>query len=585
MSDETENDKKYSEQSQQDESFVAPKRVNMDGVAKGAAIGGDPGDPPLRVAGTPEASNIRVGLQRTAIERTDDQALWVLIRYTTNAMGFDAYAQFMDSVLSGTLASSATASKVKNFQDPRGQIDPRRFNLPFPGVDGYALLKTATEVFLMASVGIDRPFAWMNGDTQPQAFGFEDPFLVAQDDPEAHLRLNERLSYRNLINSWGRYRGESRADTEARLDNARANIDQRFAQVIGIDPNAPFVPTGAQALPYLDVIRRKLGVPVVGKPGYAPDMHKLGNDAYGILEDKLRFPTMVELICSYWHEEGMLVQTMNALSMRFQNRRGAGDRDPLANLEIDPLRPLTSFLWGFVQDEQHRLSVARRAYEYDHHYGFSLHGKAIPPLRTADSRTRFLEAFHNLLFQCVKFYNEDDDTTRIADAFPVLNSLKEVHMLLTEGGHNQYGDLPWTARQEMLMMQWILARPEMREFIGGRPMVAYPEPWMDRVDTMKTLQSWSSTNIMHFRDLGVFGEQTLLAIRFGNWNVVIQPQQAANWARYWRAEIQGYIHAYRAVTGVDLTAIPTDNRISHERFLPPSYHLRARLAEQARARR
>ena len=34
---------------------------------------------------------------------------------------------------------------------------------------------------------------------------------------------------------------------------------------------------------------------------------------------------------------------------------------------------------------------------------------------------------------------------------------------------------------------------------------------------------------------------------------MIDPEQAANWARYWRPEIQRYIHAYRAVTGVDLT--------------------------------
>ena len=29
--------------------------------------------------------------------------------------------------------------------------------------------------------------------------------------------------------------------------------------------------------------------------------------------------------------------------------RGAGDRDPLANLEIDPLRPLNNLLWGYIQ--------------------------------------------------------------------------------------------------------------------------------------------------------------------------------------------------------------------------------------------
>ena len=53
----------------------------------------------------------------------------------------------------------------------------------------------------------------------------------------------------------------------------------------------------------------------------------------------------------------------------------------------------------------------------------------------------------------------------IADAFPVLNALREVHLLLAEGANNQYRDLPWTARGEMLMQQWLLARPEFREFL------------------------------------------------------------------------------------------------------------------------
>ena len=50
----------------------------------------------------------------------------------------------------------------------------------------------------------------------------------------------------------------------------------------------------------------------------------------------------------------------------------------------------------------------------------------------------------------------------------------------------------------------------------------------------------------------MFGEQILLSIRYGAWSDVNEPVQAANWARFWRPEIQGYIHAYRAVTGVDL---------------------------------
>ena len=87
-------------------------------------------------------------------------------------------------------------------------------------------------------------------------------------------------------------------------------------------------------------------------------------------------PCLLELIWSYWHEEGMLVQAVNTLTRRFQNLRAPGDRDPLAHFELDPLRPLNNILWGYIQDEQHRLSLNRRAYEYDHHYGMTLIGRA-----------------------------------------------------------------------------------------------------------------------------------------------------------------------------------------------------------------
>ena len=163
-------------------------------------------------------------------------------------------------------------------------------------------------------------------------------------------------------------------------------------------------------------------------------------------------------------------------------------------LEIDPLRPLNNLLWGYIQDEQHRLNVVRRAYEYDHHYGLRLYGKAVPEMRPADSRSKFIEAFHNLLYLCSVFYKQDDDTTIVSDGFPLLNALREVHLILSQGAHNQFGDLPSTARQEMLIQQWLLARPELREYLPTRIMVAYPEAWMDRVDAMKTLQGWTDVS-------------------------------------------------------------------------------------------
>lgn len=280
-------------------------------------------------------------------------------------------------------------------------------------------------------------------------------------------------------------------------------------------------------------------------------------------------PILIELIWSYWHEEGMLAQTMNAIARRFQNIRN-GANDPLANLELDPLRPLNNIMWGYIQDVQHRLSVTRRAYEYDHHYGIQLIGKAIQNFSPADSRSKFIEAFHNLLYRCSIYYKEADDLTRRADGFPVLNALKEVHLLLSEGAHNQFGDLPTTARIEMLMEQWILSQPEIREFLGGRVMTPYDEPWMDRVDTMKTLQGWPQTSVTYYHDLGRFGEQILLSIRWANWTQVNDRDFAAAWATDWRNAIQRYIHCYHTVTGVDVS-IDTYEQARTEKNIMPAF--------------
>ncbi|HEX3140861.1 MAG TPA: 8-amino-7-oxononanoate synthase, partial [Rhizobacter sp.] len=209
-----------------------------------------------------------------------------------------------------------------------------------------------------------------------------------------------------------------------------------------------------------------------------------------------------------------------------------------------------------------------------------LEGRAVQGFRPADSRSKFIEAFHQLLRLCTEFYTRDDQTTVKADAFGVLNALKEVHLILSQGAHSQFGDLPGTARVEFLMQQWLLSRSEFREFLPTRVMVAYPEPWMDRVDAMKKLQNWTDTSIMHFHNLAVFGEQILLSIRYGAWSVVFEPTQAFNFARFWRPQIQGYIHAYRAATGVELGAQTVDTGVDSTL---PSVLLQKRLSAQQRS--
>jgi hypothetical protein len=260
----------------------------------------------------------------------------------------------------------------------------------------------------------------------------------------------------------------------------------------------------------------------------------------------------VDLIWSYWHEEGLLVQTMNAITSRLQDNRGPGNQDPLADLSIDPLRPLNNLLWGFIQDDVRRLSAKRRAYEYEHQYGLALFGKAGRDTLPDASRSRFPGAFHNLLYLCTRFFKSDNDTILAADGAPLLHALQEVNHSLAQGSHNQFGDLPWTARAEMLLQQWILARPEVHAFLGSREMASSSEAWMPQVDAMKSLQGWSEVPVTHFHDLAADGEQILLSVRYGDWTSGDE-DSAKNWVRYWRPELQGYVHSYRAVTGDDLT--------------------------------
>jgi hypothetical protein len=293
-----------------------------------------------------------------------------------------------------------------------------------------------------------------------------------------------------------------------------------------------------------------------------------------LIRSRVNNPCFMELIWNYWHEEAMLVQTINAISRRFQNLRAPGERDPLAHVEIDPLRPLNNILWGYVEEERDRLSIKRRAYEYQHQYGLELYGKAVSNLRPADTRSKFLEAFHNLLNKCADYFRAKQDTTVDPDGYPMLHAIQELNLILAQGAHNQFGDLAWTSRVEMLMQEWILSRPEIRDFLQSRVMVPHKEAWMPQVDTMKTLQGWSDVAVTHFRDLGVLGEQILLTIRWHNWYEVTNEDEAKGWADLMRPYIQSYIHAYRAVTGVDLS---TSDGVD---YTMPSVLLRKRLAMQ-----
>jgi hypothetical protein len=523
------------------EPVVAPSAAPMD---QSRDLGTIRVDGPVNVAGrvgidgpvslNPLAGPVKVSLQRSTANTTDDQSLWVAIRDRTSVMGFSWYENFIDRVL------GREVDVPKHLKERRD-----RSQLSY-GVDAYQLLKAATETFLLFKCGVIR--------TPEQFLPTEKRFGKVKNQEEA--RLGRSLTLEGMRTELTRYIGSGNLPY---IDRVLDGLNEPVTDDEESDTETP-APL-SQIIPELDR----------GMPSPFGD---------SVLDAGPFYPLMLELIWSYWQEEGMLVQAMNAISLRFQNKRLPGDNNPLSNLELSPLRPLSNLLWGYIQDEPFRLTVARRSYEYSHQYGLALVGRAVPGMQPADHRSKFLEAFHSLLHQVAVFYKEDSDTTVIANGFPLLNSLKEVHMLLAEGAHNQFGDLPWTARVEMLVQQWLLSRRELRDFLRGRPMVPYKEPWMGQVDTLRRMFNWGDTPVTHFRDLATFGEQLLLSIRYGDWINVDDEDAAKNWARYWKPEIQGYIHAYRAATGVDLTGVDANKQINSVSAIPPSVLLQRRLARQ-----
>lgn len=429
---------------------------------------------------------------------SDSEVLWRMVRGASRNLSFGSYAAFINSLILDRKGGLTTAADTSG----RGATTASR-QVALASIDTYQLLKAATQMWLMQQASVLDLDRFLKADGTSR---------VADD----------RLSAAELKDMRDRYLVE--------LDATGA--------------------AGPYTTPYMSQIRESLGhVPLKDPDTVKPF-------SYGIDPRRLTGPIGLELIWSYWMEEAGLVQTMNVISHRFQNRRAPYARDPLAAFATDPLRGLSSLLWGYVSDERNRLSVPHRAHEYISQYGLPLRGLAVPELHPVDVRARFIGAFHDLLSQTLQFYRDVDDRTIDANAFTILTSLRDLQLVLTEGMHNQYGDLTWNARLEMMMMQWILAQPEIREFLQWRAMMPYAEEWMGAVDVMNKVQNWNEASVMNFHELATGGEQLLLSVRFGHWHQGASNQDAANWAIFFRDTISKYIYAYRAVTGVDLSAEP-----------------------------
>jgi hypothetical protein len=526
------------------------------------------------------ANPVNVVLSRAGEQDVSAQPLWAAILLHTEAVSFTYFESFLEGLTGNGWPGAGKDAAVPT----RPKVMKKR---PIPGSDLYGVIRDAAESFLLLQGGV-----W-NADPIGTA---PDLDLTTVRDVNGNLLIPRRKPTSGAAKVVQALRGNradaAPADTVAFAEQIGTTQQPRpTTEQIRGDPQVDddYLRLGGASMTYAELNARLQEY--LRKPAnnylssVLSEAYDRGTRASPLsaLTQAAMGPFLLELLWSYWHEEALLTQTMNAILLRFQNIRRPGATDPLADLELDPLMPLSGVLWGYLQDEQTRLSVVRRAYEYNHQYGLTLSGRAVPRLRPADPRSRFIPAFHHLLRECARFFREDNNTTVMADAFGVMNALRDVHMVLAEGAHNQFRDLPWTARVEMLMQQWILSQPEVGDFLRGRPMSAYREPWMGRVDAMKRLQGWGDTSSVHFADLARSGERILLSIRYGNWTNEVDQEQARAWVRYWRPEIQNYVHAYHTTTGVNLTDDVVATRREDERSLPPSYHL-ARREQALRSR-
>ena len=305
-------------------------------------------------------ANRNVNLQPSTVPATGDLFLWYVIEQSTLGMSFTRYQRFIDAVMCGDEDALNGFGRIR---ERIRYLRPRA--LPYTDMDAYRLLKVATEAFVTVNCGVLSPEIGSDVDLDA---------ILAQGGATSD----------DLAALWRNY-----------LQTINGSDDV--------------------TIPYLMLVREKLGDDTllgIEIDVEHDDIEERFRLCRGILLDKLTQPCFLELIWSYWLEQGMLVQSLNAISRRFQNVRGPAEHDPLAMVEIDPLRPLNNLLWGYVQD-----ALSRRA-RYDHHWALKC---GIPPLCPAPSRSRFL-GFHILV--AVTAPASDDVTFR--RAFPVLNALKDV---------------------------------------------------------------------------------------------------------------------------------------------------------------
>ena len=170
--------------------------------------------------------------------------------------------------------------RAKDVLDTRSQAA----GAPFTDTDAYRNIKVATEAFVMANCGF-------LGDRRLHA-GRRRFHHRPRRCPDRHRRFVDLARPISRI----RLPGAGRAASLSRRHPAQDDRRSRSSRPISATSSST-----------------------------ASDFNEPVSNCYGILRSRLVEPCLLELIWSYWQEEGMLVQTMNADHAAFpEHPRAAG---------------------------------------------------------------------------------------------------------------------------------------------------------------------------------------------------------------------------------------------------------------------
>ena len=180
-------------------------------------------------------------------------------------------------------------------------------------------------------------------------------------------------------------------------------------------------------LPYLGLIRLSSATsPIVG----GDDDDEAAEICHGILAERLTNPCFLELLWSYWHDEGGLVQTL-------ERHHAGGSR-------TGPRAHRVGIRWpAWTSTRCARSATCSGAGSRTRSTGSpspggptsttTTTGWCCPPSRgrrcAAPTPGRGSSSRSTTCSRCAaEFFIRDDDTTVIADGFGVLNALKETHI-------------------------------------------------------------------------------------------------------------------------------------------------------------